>query len=326
MKLFICEFITGGGLYREPLPPSLLKEGTMMRDAVLHDFSALENMQILMSYDARLAKPSGEMDAIAIAEQDDVWETWASCMVQADAVLLIAPETGGYLSQLSAMAERLNKMVLGCHTQSVQIVSDKYQTYQHLKRQNIQTPSTYLYADWPQSQGAWVAKPIDGAGCADTAVFENPHHLDAWMQTRKQSHIIQPFVEGIPASFSMLCKAGKAYLLTCNRQKIRFNDAELEYQGSVVNELIEYRDAFQHVAEKIAEAFSGLVGYVGVDLIVTGDDIYVLEINPRLTTSYVAMHQACGVNPARMLLDLFYNEAFELPAIAYRKVDISLGS
>jgi tyramine---L-glutamate ligase len=326
LKLFICEFITGGGLYREPLPPSLLKEGTMMRDAVLHDFSALENMQILMSYDARLAKPSGVMEAIAIAEQDDVWATWASCMAEADAVLLIAPETGGYLAQLSAIAERLNKMVLGCHAQAVQIASDKYQTYQHLKRHNIQTPSTYLYADWPQSQGAWVAKPIDGAGCADAAVFENPHQLDAWMQTRKQSHIIQPFVEGIPASFSMLCKAGKAYLLTCNRQKIRFNDAELEYQGGVINELIEYRDAFQHVAEKIAQVFSGLAGYVGVDLIVNGDDIYVLEINPRLTTSYVAMHQACGVNPARMLLDLFYNEAFELPAIAYRKVDISLGS
>ena len=298
----------------------------MMRDAVLHDFSALENMQILMTYDARLAKPSGVMDAIAITKQDDVWTTWASCMAQADAVLLIAPETGGYLSQLSAMAERLNKMVLGCHTQAVQIATDKYQTYLHLKRHNIQTPSTYLYADWPQSEGAWLAKPIDGAGCADTAVFENPHQLDAWMQTRKQSHIIQPFVEGIPASFSMLCKAGKAYLLTCNRQKIRFNDAELEYQGGVVNELIEYRDAFQHVAEKIAQVFSGLAGYVGVDLIVNGDDIYVLEINPRLTTSYVAMHQACGVNPARMLLDLFYNEAFELPAIAYRKVDISLGS
>lgn len=298
----------------------------MMRDAVLHDFSTLENMQILMTYDARLAKPSGVMDAIAIADQDDVWATWDSCMAQVDAVLLIAPETGGYLGQLSAMAERLNKMVLGCHTQAVQIAADKYQTYQYLKRHNIQTPSTYLYADWPQSQGAWLAKPIDGAGCADTAVFENPHQLDAWMQTRKQSHIIQPFVEGVPASFSMLCKAGKAYLLACNRQKIRFNDAELEYQGGVVNELIEYRDAFQHIAEKIAEAFSGLVGYVGVDLIVNGDDIYVLEINPRLTTSYVAMHQACGVNPARMLLDLFYNEAFELPAIAYRKVDISLGS
>ncbi len=298
----------------------------MMRDAVLDDFSTLENMQILMTYDARLAKPSGVMDAIAIADQDDVWATWDSCMAQVDAVLLIAPETGGYLGQLSAMAERLNKMVLGCHTQAVQIAADKYQTYQYLKRHNIQTPSTYLYADWPQSQGAWLAKPIDGAGCADTAVFENPHQLDAWMQTRKQSHIIQPFVEGVPASFSMLCKAGKAYLLACNRQKIRFNDAELEYQGGVVNELIEYRDAFQHIAEKIAEAFSGLVGYVGVDLIVNGDDIYVLEINPRLTTSYVAMHQACGVNPARMLLDLFYNEAFELPAIAYRKVDISLGS
>jgi predicted ATP-grasp superfamily ATP-dependent carboligase len=326
LKIFICEFITGGGLYREPLPPSLLKEGAMMRDAVLHDFSGLENMQILMTYDARLSKPSGTMDALSITEQDDVWAIWASRMEQADVVLLIAPETGGYLTQLSAMAERLNKMVLGCHTQAVQIAANKYQTYQHLRRHNIPTPSTYLYADWPQNQGTWIAKPIDGAGCADTAVFENPHQLDAWMQTRKESHIIQPFVEGIPASLSMLCKAGKAYLLTCNRQKISFYDAKVEYQGGVVNDLTDYRDVFQYLAVKIAQAFSGLAGYVGVDLIVNGDDIYVLEINPRLTTSYVAMHQACGVNPARMLLDLFYNEAFELPAIAYRKVDISLGS
>jgi predicted ATP-grasp superfamily ATP-dependent carboligase len=65
---------------------------------------------------------------------------------------------------------------------------------------------------------------------------------------------------------------------------------------------------------------------VGIDLVVDGDDIYVVEINPRLTTSYVSMHQACGVNPARMLLDLFYNDTFNPPAIAYRKVDISLGS
>ena len=298
----------------------------MMRDAVLHDFSAVENMQILTTYDARLSKPFGVTDALAINEQDDVWATWASCMAQSDAVLLVAPETGGYLAQLSATAERLNKMVLGCHTQAVEIAADKYQTYQHLKRHNIQTPSTYLYADWPQSECAWIGKPIDGAGCSDTEVFESTHQLDVWMQTRKESHIIQPFVQGVPASFSMLCKSGKAYLLACNRQKMRFNDTKLEYQGGVVNDLIEYRDAFQHIAEKIAQAFSGLAGYVGVDLVVNGDDMYVLEINPRLTTSYVALHQACGVNPARMLLDLFYNDTFALPAIAYRKVDISLGS
>lgn len=298
----------------------------MMRDAVLHDFSSLENIQILTTYDARLSKPFGVTDALAINEQDDVWATWASCMAQSDAVLLVAPETGGYLAQLSAMAERLNKMVLGCDTQAVQITTNKYQTYQHLKRHNIQTPSTYLYADWPQSECAWIGKPIDGAGCSDTEVFESTHQLDVWMQTRKESHIIQPFVQGVPASFSMLCKAGKAYLLACNRQKMRFNDTKLEYQGGVVNDLIEYRDAFQHIAEKIAQAFSGLAGYVGVDLVVNGDDMYVLEINPRLTTSYVALHQACGVNPARMLLDLFYNDPFAPPAIAYRKVDISLGS
>jgi len=51
----------------------------------------------------------------------------------------------------------------------------------------------------------------------------------------------------------------------------------------------------------------------------------VLEINPRLTTSYVGMHRAIGFNPARLVLDMFYNDAFELPlTIARNVVVISL--
>jgi predicted ATP-grasp superfamily ATP-dependent carboligase len=324
LKIFICEFITSGGLYREPLPPSLLKEGTLMRDAVLHDFSQLSEVEINLTYDARLSRPSiGKSKEVG--RQDDVWALWDSCIQEADAVLFIAPETGGILTQLTLMAERLNKQVLGCCSSAVQIATDKYQTYLQLQRYEILTIPTYLLGDFPKSErGSWVAKPIDGAGCGGMALFDEVTQLQAWMKGRESTHIIQPLQHGEAASFSMLCKDGRAHLLTCNRQKIVMDNGAIQYQGGVINALISHRVAFEIIAQRIAKAFPGLAGYVGVDLIIDNEDLYVVEINPRLTTSYVALYQACGVNPARMLRDLFYNDSFDFPAIAYHTVDISL--
>jgi tyramine---L-glutamate ligase len=75
----------------------------------------------------------------------------------------------------------------------------------------------------------------------------------------------------------------------------------------------------------VARALPGLAGYVGVDLMVGESGMTVLEINPRLTTSYVGMHAAIGDNPARMVLDLFYNHPFELPVnLARNLVEIAL--
>lgn len=295
-----------------------------MRDAVLHDFLALNDVEISLTYDARLPRPPVD-NAKSITPQDDVWSVWESCMQRADAVLLIAPETGGILTQLTLMAERLNKQVLGCHSSAVRITTDKYLTYQQLQQHGIPTITTYLLSDWPENeQGTWVAKPIDGAGCGDTALFDDAGQLLAWMRGRENTHIIQPLQRGEAASFSMLCKDGRAYLLTCNRQKIVMDNGVIQYQGGAINALISHRIAFEAIAQRIAGAFPGLAGYVGVDLIVDDEDWYVVEINPRLTTSYVALYQACGVNPARMLRDLFYNDSFDFPAIAYHAVDISL--
>jgi predicted ATP-grasp superfamily ATP-dependent carboligase len=56
-----------------------------------------------------------------------------------------------------------------------------------------------------------------------------------------------------------------------------------------------------------------LWGYVGVDLVLTGDGPVVLEINPRLTTSYCALRPALGLNTAALVLDLL--KGAPLPAV-----------
>jgi tyramine---L-glutamate ligase len=327
LKIFICEFITGGGLYREPLPPSLLVEGTMMRDAALRDFAQIPDIEILMTCDQRLAAPVEAHQVLMIDVTKDVWVLWEQCITASDAVLLIAPETGAVLESLTQLAEGLNKTVLGSKASAVKLAGDKWLTFQCLISYHISTLDTYLANDLPnRMHGAYVAKSRDGAGCHDMAYFDDIELLQAWLKGREHSHIVQPYQTGDAVSFSMLCKKGKAYLLSCNRQNIQIAGQEVSYHGGVMNGMDEYREAFNTLAQKIAQAMPDLAGYVGVDLIVYQDECFVLEVNPRLTTSYVALHQACGCNPAQMLLDLFYNDAFTMPAIVHHKVEISLNA
>ena len=44
-------------------------------------------------------------------------------------------------------------------------------------------------------------------------------------------------------------------------------------------------------------------GFIGVDAIITDSNIFFLEINPRLTTSYIGLRKTLGINPFRFFND-----------------------
>ena len=75
--------------------------------------------------------------------------------------------------------------------------------------------------------------------------------------------------------------------------------------GITVNAYPRDAERFQILSQRIAETLPGLWGYIGVDLIRMNDGaLTVLEVNPRLTTSYCGLHAALGINVARALLRL----------------------
>jgi predicted ATP-grasp superfamily ATP-dependent carboligase len=101
-----------------------------------------------------------------------------------------------------------------------------------------------------------------------------------------------------------LCRDGAAWLLTCNEQIIEITGNEFRYRGFIVGGCESRRAEYQPIASAVAAAIPGLWGYVGVDLIDGPDGPVVLEINPRLTTSYAGLKHAVGANPAGLVLDL----------------------
>jgi predicted ATP-grasp superfamily ATP-dependent carboligase len=119
-----------------------------------------------------------------------------------------------------------------------------------------------------------------------------------------EAYVIQPFIEGIPASLCLLCRDGAARLLSCNVQRVAVANDEFHLLGCIVNGIAEGRTRYARLAREIAAAMPGLWGIVGVDLIAAEQGPLLLEINPRLTTSYVGLRPSLGENPAELVLNL----------------------
>jgi predicted ATP-grasp superfamily ATP-dependent carboligase len=112
-------------------------------------------------------------------------------------------------------------------------------------------------------------------------------------------------ISGESASVSLLSTGKKAMALSLNKQNVTLAgpEGQSSYDGGIVP--LHYwlkQDVFS-VAEKVAEAFSGLGGYVGVDFVLTEHKAFVVDVNPRLTTSYVGLRRIAGFNVAEALVD-----------------------
>lgn len=326
-KILVCEFITGGGLCGEALPPTLVKEGALMRDALLRDLADLP-YAISTTVDARLSPPKG-CDYVIVPAHHDIWAIWMQQLTLVDAAILIAPETEGALHHLTQIAMLQGKLVLGCGLDAIETTANKLATFLALTQANIQTITTLTFDQWQQSAQyhapmRWLAKPIDGVGCASTVTFDKAADLMRWMiQNKKQhTHIVQPYHEGQPASISCIMKNGKAYILSCNTQIIDVKNQILSFKGVIVNGMRAHWQAFELLANRIAAIFPDLAGYVGVDVIVQNEQMVVVEINPRLSTSYVGLHEATGVNPAKLIINTLTQPDYQWPSLQQNSVTI----
>ena len=92
-------------------------------------------------------------------------------------------------------------------------------------------------------------------------------------------------------------------MLSANEQIIRESENTFVLEGCRVNALD--KKQFENFANEICKAIPGLRGFVGIDILIKYDQIMLVDINPRITTSYVGLRSALGINPARCILQSF---------------------
>jgi len=303
-----------------------------MRDTLLQDLSGLGLYEITVLHDARL-EPSPQAAHNIAVKAGQFKEHFTRTLGQVDMVWLIAPESEGMLLELSELcyeAENAENgpIFLGSGFDTMLTGTSKTLCYEALLAADIYTLPVHAGEDVMQQPyydsllklgiEKWVAKPEDGAGCEGIRRFDSLPELKDWISEdqRYLNYLAQPYQQGIAASFSMLCRNGKAWLLSCNQQHIECDGNQFKLAGISVNAMLPYWQRFETIARKIARMLPDALGYIGVDVIVEPETnkIYVLEINPRLTTSYVGLHQALNVNPARLILDCVLNDRFDMPA------------
>ncbi|WAC27239.1 ATP-grasp domain-containing protein [Ancylobacter sp. SL191] len=303
MRVFVCETVSGGDYAGVDLPETLIAEGAMMRDALIADLVDLPGVHVLTTHDARLpAPPRGE--SRAISAQDDTRAIWSDLAARADCCWPIAPECEGILHTLVEQLEARNGRVIACDVETLQICSSKLRTATHLAAAGIAVVPSWSPSTVPPGlSGPLVIKPDDGAGAMDVHVFRRlpPGPYPAGV-------VIQPFIVGAAASLTLLCQSGRTQVLTANRQHVVEFDGQLILKGLTVG-AFPVDDSLRALADAIGAALPGLHGMLGIDYIATQAGPVVLEINPRLTTSYVGLRRALGINPLAFVAELVQDGA-----------------
>ncbi|MDD2768139.1 MAG: ATP-grasp domain-containing protein [Methylococcus sp.] len=303
MDLLVFEYVTGGGLRGEILPTGLAIEGELMLRALLTDLLENPGVKPVVLRDDRLGSaslPSG-VTAIPIMAGDDLDRIWTEAIDRCDAAWPIAPESNGVLERLCRDVERTATALLNSPADAVAIAASKLGTARRLERHRLPVVPTYPFEE-RTALGAVpaVTKPDDGAGCEGARVVDNA----AEFRTGSGRWIAQPLLEGDALSLSALFAQGRARLLSCNRQHVERAGDGFKLLGCTVNALEDTDGYWQALASSVAAALPELWGYAGIDLIMTAQGPRILEINPRLTTSYAGLKKATGENPAAMVLEL----------------------
>ncbi len=305
MRIFVYEHITGGGMLDEPQVAALAPEGEMMLRALLDDLTEIRGVEVAIMRDARLG---ADLSATShpIGSGSYFWPAIRRAVRDADAVWPIAPEQSGILLQITDEILQAARVLLGCRPDAVKIATSKRATADVLSRAGIAAIPTYFEErSIPPEIGEIVVKPDDGAGCRDTLLFRSRWQLQAWLRNHARAGLVfQPYIHGDARSLSLLCCDGRARLLACNRQKVELEHGSFRFEGVSVNAVAEGGERYAMLASEIARALPGLWGYCGVDFIETDVGPIVIEVNPRLTTSYAGLRRATGINPARLVLEL----------------------
>lgn len=311
MKILVFEYVTGGGLSHQALPAGLAREGELMLMALLNDLACITGIEVIVFRDRRLGQPSNHHPGrrwVMTQPDRDVWDQLAAEIRQADAVWPIAPETDGTLERACAMVERAGKCLLNSPSRAVQLASSKGCTLERLAACGLAVVPSVRAGTIPRDPPfafPLVAKPDDGAGCEGSRIMISMEDWHSFLDRPKSGEwLVQPLIEGDPLSLSVIFSGGEARVLTVNRQLIRRKDERFVLEGCQVNVPSDAQGMLTRLAEGIAEAIPDLWGYSGVDLIHGDQGFQVLEINPRLTSSYAGIRDAIGVNVASCVLNL----------------------
>jgi predicted ATP-grasp superfamily ATP-dependent carboligase len=323
LRILLYEHISGGGYAGQPISPSVLSEGFGMLRSIVSDFKSAGH-EVTVLLDARLSKLNPPIVAdctIPVFYPQEAEKLLGNAAKINDAVYVIAPEAGQTLQSLVELVEHIGKVSLNCDASAIQKVANKTVLHETLKKNGLPTPNTVVFnVDWGLAEVKQIIrnkfsypvvfKPVDGVSCGGLSIVKEDAQVEKAVakikaESAEKHFIVQEFIDGEAASVSVLCTGGKALTISLNKQnvKVAMPEAVSSYEGGTVPFDHPLKQEAFSLGEKVVESFSGLRGYVGVDLVLVKDKPFVVDVNPRLTTSYVGLCRVASFNVAEALVN-----------------------
>ena len=318
MQIFVYELITGGGMLGEPLPDSLLAEGRAMLAALVADLTAIEGVGVSTLQDARLKdSPLPDSKRLYVSDRAEERAQFEHQAATADWTVVIAPEFDGLLLERARSVEAAGGRLLGPSSALIELASDKQSTADHLAAAGVPVPRGQLVLpgdrlpvdfDYPA-----ILKPVDGAGSQGLQLVAG---ATCDLPPRAQTLRLERFCRGVTASIAVLCGPHHQALLPPCAQHLS-DDGRFTYLGGSLPLPERFASRAMRLAAVVLATLDEPLGYLGIDMILgdTSADDVVIEINPRLTTSYVGLRAACETNLAEAMLQL---AAGDRPIVSFR--------
>jgi tyramine---L-glutamate ligase len=297
---------------RESLPAGLAAEAEQMVRALRRDLIDIDGVsELIVLRDDRLPawEATQNVRVVAVGENTDFSACWQFYAGLCDAVWPIAPETAGILTGLCRGAEAGGYRLLNSASSTVRTASSKLETIRVLGLHGLPVVETRRLHEAVLEPGqAVIVKPDDGAGCEGMFSFARELPDPASFPA---DFLVQPWLDGESLSLSGVFCHGDALLLSVNRQHIDVAQPLITLIACEVNVYADRDGVWQDLLERVARVMPGLWGYAGIDFIMTTTGPVILEVNPRLTSSYAGIRAATGINPAEQVLKLLQTDKIE---------------
>ena len=325
LRILVCEWCSSGGLagpdaraVAEGEQESLAREGRGMFLAVIHD--ALRDPELAVTALVDEVRTSILPAAVSVKRvpAGAEIECLAAAAAEADATLVVAPETAGILARRVAAVRRGGGHALAPGAGFIAVAADKQATIEALAAAGVPVPAGRPLAAaelWPAGFQLPAVRKARASAGGDGLVIVRPG--DPLPPATTQATRLEAFATGTVVGVSCLCGPLGIQPLPAFRQHFaanapgRFVGAEPLADQALdrrARDLARRAIAAVVAATKEKNTPASPAGWVGVDIILghraDGRDDRVLEINPRLTSSFIG-HSSCrGTSLVRALIDV----------------------
>lgn len=306
MRVFVSEYLVGGACGGLPVAESMRREGLLMLRAVVEDLARLPGYSVVTTlevfHDVELPAT-----ILKVVTADDEGVIFQRLIREVDAVLVIAPETDGILAARCRAVREAGASSWNCTPAAIELCGDKLALADFLVARDIRTIPTKLamLTELPETTSfPLVLKPRDGAGSTQTWLVRG---VQEWQSAASEmvsagfseNSIQQPYVAGrsLSVGVNLSFDGRRVEVLPIAEQQLS-TDGRFCYLGGVIPAELSAEDerAVNDIVVRACQAIPGLAGYVGFDLQLDAEGRpWIVEINPRLTTSYVGYRAGFSV-------------------------------